>query len=86
MHSEDLISICMILQPHRQHWKHRELRDNGAGSAYSNAKSPFECPRQTLFPNPTQQTNEDEWLNMKADFKCIMWAFIFAFGCLFMGL
>lgn len=66
--------------------KHSELRDNRAGSAYSNAKYPFECSRQTLFPNPTQQTNEDEWLNMKADFKCIMWAFIFAFGCLFMSL
>lgn len=29
-------------------------------------------------PNPTLQTNEDEWLNMKASFKCIMCSFIFS--------
>lgn len=31
----------------------------------------------SLSHNPTWQTNEDEWLNVKAGFKCIMWAFIF---------
>lgn len=55
------------------------------GSTYSNAKYPFEFPRQPLSPNPTQQTNENEWPNMKAGFKCIMWAFIFSFSCLFMS-
>lgn len=39
-----------------------------------------------LSPNPTQQTNGDEWLHMKAGFKCIMLAFIFPLSCLLMVL
>lgn len=65
--------------------KHTEVHLH-AGAAYSNAKRPFLKPGQPLFPDPTRQTNEAEWLDMKAGFQYVMWALIFSVWCLFTSL
>lgn len=37
----------------------------------------FMFPRQPLFLKPTLQTNEDEWLDMNAALKCLIWTSLF---------
>lgn len=88
-HSEELISICMTLQltcytGNTGSWETQVHSHTEAYFTYSNAKHPLNFPGSLSRPVPTRQTNEDEWLNMKACFKCIMWAFIFALCHVFM--